>query len=57
MNKDITFCIEECKNNKCLRNKNNTIIGTIHSYAYLRNTELCPIFNNEKNNEKTLKNS
>ena len=48
INQDITFCMEECDNGECFRNKNNARVGCPHSFAYLRNTELCPL-NNEEN--------
>ena len=45
---DITFCMNECDDMKCPRNKNRARVGRPHSFAYLKNTECCP--NNEKNN-------
>lgn len=52
INQDITFCMEECDNEECFRNKNNAKIDWPHSFAYLRNTEYCPL-NNSKEQEKT----
>lgn len=51
---DITFCMEdECKNVDCFRHKTRTKPG-IHSYAFLRNTEYCPLYVEEEKDEKTV---
>lgn len=50
MSQDITFCMEEdCTNRSCFRHRNHACPGFVHSYAFLRNTELCPLFIEEQN--------
>lgn len=43
-NDDITFCMDECNNYDCFRNRKRAITGRPHSFAYLKNTELCENF-------------
>ena len=49
MNQDITFCMEDCDNLDCIRNRKQAVISTPHSFAYLRNTEYCPRYQEEQN--------
>lgn len=42
---DITFCMDDCDNYECFRNKKRAIVNRPHSFAYLKNTEYCENFN------------
>ena len=42
---DITFCMNDCDNYECFRNKKRAIINRPHSFAYFKNTEYCENFN------------
>lgn len=48
---DITFCMDECDNLECFRNRKRASTNRPHSYAFLQNTEYCPK-NNIKENDK-----
>ena len=51
MNQDITFCMEDgCNNEECFRHRKHACPGFAHSFAYLGNTEYCPL-NKEKEEE------
>lgn len=42
MSDDITFCGSYCNNKKCFRHPSNIKESRIsHSFAYLKNTEVC----------------
>ena len=49
---NLVFCMEECDREDCSRNRYRAITCQPHSFAYLRNTEYCPL-NNLKKQEKT----
>lgn len=49
---DITFCFNKCDNVKCFRNSVNIIHKEIpHSFSELKDTELCPSYEEENHCE------
>lgn len=52
---ETVFCMEDCNNEDCPKNKYRVIICRPHYFAYLKNTEYCPLnkLNNLKKQEKT----
>ncbi len=42
---DITFCMDDCDNYECFRNRKRAIVNRPHSFAYFKNTEYCENFN------------
>lgn len=51
---DITFCMSDCKNMKCFRNKKHIIHHEFpHSFTFLENTKDCmKVVKNEKSKSK-----
>lgn len=50
---DIVFCMEDCDNEDCPKNRYRVIMCRPHNFAYLRNTEYCPLNNIEKMEENS----
>ena len=44
---DITFCMDDCDNMECIRNKIRPKMKTYNSYAFLKNTDYCPLSSKE----------
>ena len=50
---DITWCSNECSHTECERNQANMLDKSgLHSYALFKNTETCPLYNQNKNKEE-----
>lgn len=45
MNEDITFCLEDCEDRECIRNKRNIMTQLIpHSFAQFKWTDYCDYY-------------
>lgn len=55
---DITFCMEECENKDCFRNKINIRCHDIpHSFSMLKDSADCPSYYEEKEVENDIRRS
>lgn len=48
MSEDITYCLSECNDMKCFRNKRHIKLPIHHSFAFLEGTEDCHKMQNNK---------
>ena len=55
MSEDITYCLSECNNMKCFRNKRYIKIPIPHSFAFLEGTEDCHKMQNNKSKSSLRK--
>ena len=50
---DITWCGSECDNTECFRHLSNRRNKEGYfTMSYLKDTELCPLMNNDENNKE-----
>lgn len=54
MREDITYCMSECDDMKCFRNKRHIKLPIPHSFADLEGTECCCKVQNHVENRKVI---